>query len=87
MNALKTTCVESLPNILIIDFVRYNLGRKNTEIIGYPKQLSLGKYTSESIDEANAKKVKSKSYLNQIKNSMKSEDNNKVYDLYGVIVH
>ena len=87
VNALKTTCIESLPNILIIDFVRYNLGRKNTEIISYPKTLRLSKFTSESIDEANAKKIKSKSLMTKLKNAVSKEDNNKVYDLYGLIVH
>ena len=52
------TSIDSLPKILIIDFVRYNLGRKNTEIISYPKTLSIDKYSSWSIDESNAKKIK-----------------------------
>ena len=33
VNALKSTSIETSPNILIVDFVRYNLGRKNSEII------------------------------------------------------
>ena len=46
VNALKTTSIETLPNILAIDFVRYTLGKKNPEIIGYPKTLNLNSYTS-----------------------------------------
>ena len=38
----------------MIDFVRYNLGRKNGEIITYPKSFSLKNYLSSSIDKKNA---------------------------------
>lgn len=53
VNALKMCSIETLPNILIIDFVRYNLGRKNSEIISYPKELKLTNYLSDTIDEQN----------------------------------
>jgi ubiquitin carboxyl-terminal hydrolase 36/42 len=33
VNALKSTCVESSPRILIVDFKRYSMGKKNSEII------------------------------------------------------
>lgn len=84
VNALKTCSIETLPNILIVDFVRYNLGRKNSEIIEYPLELSLNRYLSSSIDEHNAKRVKSN------KNSKQTSSlsfKNTVYDLYGIIVH
>ena len=65
----------------MIDFVRYNLGRKNSEIITYPKSFSLKNYMSGAIDAKNAQKLKIKSS----KGDMDICDD--IYDLYGVIVH
>jgi ubiquitin carboxyl-terminal hydrolase 36/42 len=63
VNALKMCSIETLPNILIIDFVRYNVGRKNSEIIEYPLELNLNRYLSDTIDEHNAKRLKSNKNL------------------------
>ena len=46
VNATKSTSIETPPCILIIDIVRYNLGRKSNEIIDYPKRLNLKDYMS-----------------------------------------
>jgi len=40
----------------MIDFVRYNLGRKNNAIVEYPSSFNLKKWTSTSIDAINATK-------------------------------
>ena len=58
VNALKSTSIHSLPRIMIVDFVRYTFGKKNQEIIKYPKSLDLKKYTSQAIDQLNSKKIK-----------------------------
>ena len=57
---MKSTSIDSLPKILIIDFVRYNLGKKNQDIISYSSELSLQKYTSHSIDKVNSIKMNGK---------------------------
>lgn len=85
MNALKSCSIETLPNILIVDFVRYNLGRKNSEIITYPKSMKMTQYLSSSIDEQNAKKLKNGK--SSLKHPQTQEDRETVYDLYGIIVH
>ena len=46
VNATKCTSIETPPCILIIDIVRYNLGRKSNEIIDYPQKLNLKEYMS-----------------------------------------
>lgn len=53
VNALKSTCIEESPRILIVDFKRYNLGKKSQEIIQYPKTFNLKRYLSNSIDAVN----------------------------------
>jgi hypothetical protein len=35
----------------MIDFVRYNFGKKNNNIIEYPKEFNLSKYMSKQIDK------------------------------------
>ena len=57
VNALKFTSVDTSPRVLMVDFKRYNLGRKNQEIIQYPSSFSLKKYLSSSIDKRNASKI------------------------------
>ena len=57
VNALKSTSVETSPRILIVDFVRYNLGRKNQEIILYPKSFKLQRYMSDAIDAEMKNKI------------------------------
>ena len=57
VNATKSCSIETPPCILIIDFVRYNLGRKNNEIINYPKRLNLKDYMSQQIDLMNLQKL------------------------------
>lgn len=69
VNAYKTSSIDTFPRILIIDFVRYNLGRKNSEIIKYPETLSLDRYTSRAIDHSHAKKLN----LNSKKLGMSSQ--------------
>ena len=81
VNALKSTSIEASPRILSIDFVRYNLGRKNSEIITYPKSFSLKNYMSSAIDYKNAQKLNIKSKIEV------EQPNEQIYDLYGVIVH
>jgi hypothetical protein len=49
--------VEYSPRILMVDFKRYNLGKKNHEIVQYPSSFSLKKYLSSSIDQKNASKI------------------------------
>ena len=66
---------------MIVDFVRYGLGRKNNEIVTYPKSFNLNQYMSKTIDQKYALKFKSK----QTANDTQPED--AIYDLYGVIVH
>jgi len=41
VNALKQWSIESAPRILMVDFVRYNFGKKNNSIIEYPKKFNL----------------------------------------------
>jgi hypothetical protein len=41
VNALKQWSIESAPRILMVDFVRYNFGKKNNNIIEYPKEFNL----------------------------------------------
>jgi len=67
VNALKSTSIHSLPRILIVDFVRYTFGKKNQEIIQYPKSINLSRFTSQAIDQANAKKIKVKASQNNNK--------------------
>lgn len=83
VNAFKMISIETFPRVLIIDFVRYNLGRKNNEIINYPKTLDLAKYTSQEIDKINMSRV----LCLTEEQSVYCNDISPVYDLYGVIVH
>ena len=53
VNALKSTCIESSPRALIVDFKRYTSGKKYNEIIQYPKSFVLKKYLSSAIDHSN----------------------------------
>ena len=41
VSALKQWSIESAPRILMVDFVRYNFGKKNNSIIEYPKEFNL----------------------------------------------
>ena len=50
VNALKSTCVEKSPRVLIVDFKRYSSGKKYNEIIQYPKSFTLKRYLSSAID-------------------------------------
>ena len=50
VDALKFTSVDQSPRILMVDFKRYNLGKKNKKIIEYPSSFSLQKYLSSVID-------------------------------------
>ena len=46
VNDSKQWSIESAPRILMVDFVRYNFGKKNNNIIEYPKEYNLKKYMS-----------------------------------------
>lgn len=84
VNALKSTSIDSLPQCLIVDFVRYSFGRKNQEIIEYPKSIDLKPFTSASIDNHNLLKIKT---TKSVKPSPGKAKEYPVYDLYAVIVH
>lgn len=83
VDALKTTSIETFPRVLIVDFVRYNLGKKNNDVISYPKTLDLLKYSSSEIDKNNASRVQCQTEEHQVF----CKGISPVYDLYGVIVH
>jgi len=85
VNALKSTSVDTAPRILIADFVRYNLGQKNQEIIDYPKQFTLKKYMSSEIDAVNQRKININKKATNTKENI--SEANTMYDLFGVIVH
>ena len=59
----------------MVDFIRYNFGKKNTKVIPYPKKFNLKNYMSAAIDKNSGAKA-SKTVLNDY-----------IYDLYAVIVH
>jgi hypothetical protein len=42
--------IEKAPRILMVDFVRYNLGRKIRDIIPYPKRFNLKAWMSSTSD-------------------------------------
>ena len=50
VNAQKTSSIETAPRILMIDFIRYGLGKKCTDIIEYPKKFDARKYKTSWID-------------------------------------
>ena len=74
VDAQKTCAIETAPRILMVDFVRYGLGRKCTDIIAYPKKINLKYYMSTAID----------SRAGAIK---QTEVDDIIYELYGVILH
>ena len=59
----------------MVDFVRYVFGKKNTNIIPYPKKFNLKNYMSAAVDK-NSGAAKSSTQLKDY-----------IYDLYAVIVH
>jgi ubiquitin C-terminal hydrolase len=50
VTALKSMSIEKAPRILMVDFVRYNLGRKIRDIIPYPKRFNLKAWMSSTSD-------------------------------------
>lgn len=79
MNAQKSWSVETAPRILMVDFVRSVGfgGKKNTDIIPYPKKFNLKNYMSEAIDRKSG--ARSSSDQHNLKDV--------IYDLFAVIVH
>ena len=79
MNAQKSWSVETAPKILMVDFVRSVGfgGKKNTDIIPYPKKFNLKNYMSEAIDrKSGARRETEQHTLKDV-----------IYDLFAVIVH